>query len=231
VEGRKTFKKLQQKRKTMGSKIYLVRHAEAQHNVDNNFNIRDPLLTATGVVQAVKLSQTFPDRKIPLIISSSLQRAIQTTILAFPLLLDKRYFEPQTVAQGHGITGGAELIIDPDLQERSDLPCDTGSSRGTLESLFPRLDLSTLPSSWPQKVGPYAPDDDAVRERAAKMRRRLRELVESLDDPEKSIIVVTHGTFMQFLTRDDTLDLPKATWRAYRVQNDAQGNANLVPVE
>ena len=200
-------------RKKMGSKIFVVRHAESKHNVDKNFNQLDPGLTALGVQQAEQLGRIFPDPDcVGLILTSPLQRALQTTLSAFSNILDKRYFDSQS---GQGVNGGVELLIDADAQERSDLPCDTGSDRDTLGKTFPYLDFSTLPENWPLKDGPYTPDDEALRARAGKLRQRLRELVESLNDTKKTIVVVTHGVFMKFLTQDENIDLPKAGWSVY----------------
>ncbi|KAL6240253.1 hypothetical protein RBB50_012858 [Rhinocladiella similis] len=132
----------------MGSRIFVVRHAESKHNVDKNFNQLDPGLTALGVQQAEKLGRTFPDpESVSLTLTSPLRRAIQTTLSAFPNILDKGYFDAQS---GQGV----ELLIDADAQERSDLPCDTGSDRDTLEKSFPSLDFSSLPENWPLKNGP-----------------------------------------------------------------------------
>ncbi|EXJ70984.1 uncharacterized protein A1O5_05977 [Cladophialophora psammophila CBS 110553] len=123
----------------MGSIIFIVRHAESKHNVDKDFNQFDPGLTAFGVQQAEQLGRTFPDPKsISVILTSPLQRAIQTSLLAFPNILDKRYFDSQS---GQGTDGGAELLIDADAQERSDLPCDTGLDRASLGKMFPHLDF------------------------------------------------------------------------------------------
>ena len=106
-------------------------------------------------------------------------------------------------------------MIDADAQERSDLPCDTGSDRDTLGKTFPCLDFSTLLENWPLKDSPYTPNDKALRAHAGKLRQRLRELVESLNDTKKTIVVVTHGVFMKFLTQDENIDLPKAGWSVY----------------
>jgi broad specificity phosphatase PhoE len=212
----------------MGSIIFVVRHAEAKHNVDNNFDQLDPGLTALGVQQAEQLGRTFPHpASVGLILTSPLQRAIQTTLSAFSHILDKRYFDAQS---GRGVDGGVELLIDADAQERSDLPCDTGSDRDTLEKKFPHLDFSGLPENWPRKDGPYTPEDEALRARASKLRRRLRELVASLKDTA-AIVVVTHGVFMKFFTQDETIDLPKAGWSTYYARQDAEGGSILVPVE
>ncbi|KIW11114.1 hypothetical protein PV08_10414 [Exophiala spinifera] len=213
----------------MGSKIFVIRHAESKHNVDHNFDQLDPGLTELGLQQAEQLGRTFPDPdRVGLILTSPLQRALQTTLSAFSNILDKRYFDPQS---SQGVSGGVELLVDADAQERSDLPCDTGSDRDTLANTFPRLDFSTLPESWPRKDGPYTPDDEALRARAGNLRQRLRELDESLNDPNKAIVVVTHGVFMKFLTQDETIDLPKAGWSVYYARQDAEGGSVLVPAK
>jgi broad specificity phosphatase PhoE len=214
----------------MRSRIFVVRHAESKHNVDKNLDQLDPGLTDLGVQQAEQLGQTFPNpESISCVLTSPLQRAVQTTLSAFSSILNKRYFDAQS---GRGVDGGAESLIDADAQERSDLLCDTGSDRDTLEKTFPHLDFSDLPENWPLKEGPYAPDDDALRARASKLRQRLRKLVESVEDTrKKDIVVVTHGVFMKFLTQDESIDLPKAGWSTYHAHQDAEGCSILVPVE
>jgi broad specificity phosphatase PhoE len=121
----------------MGSKIFIVRHAESEHNVSKDFSELDPSLTTLGFRQAHQLSQTLPNpRSIAIVLSSPLRRAIQTTLAGFSEILDKRYF-PNDPMQG--ADNGAILLLDADLQERSDLPCDTGSSKDVLRKAFPGL--------------------------------------------------------------------------------------------
>lgn len=214
----------------MESKIFVIRHAESKHNVDKNLDQLDPGLTALGVEQAEQLGRTFPDpESVGVILTSPLRRAIQTTLSAFPHVLDRGYYLDD--GHGRGVDGGATLLVDADAQERSDLPCDTGSGRDVLEEIFPGVDFSTLPDDWPLKTGPFVPGDEALRDRARKLRRRLRELVASLEEPRKNLVVVTHGVFMKFLTDDETIDLPKAGWSTYHVRQDGEGHAVLVPAE
>src|ERR1700679_1464215 len=130
----------------MEAKIHVVRHAESVHNVDKDFSRLDPELTSASGI-------------LGLIISSPLRRTIQTTLLSFTNVLNKRYYDG---GSGNGIEGGAELRLDPDLQERSALPYDTVSDRRALETGFPTLDFSTLHLGWPSKEGAYSPDDNAV---------------------------------------------------------------------
>src|SRR4051794_32515130 len=109
----------------MTPKIYLIRHAESAHNVSKDFDHRDPPLTSLGISQASQLVTTFPNpSSIAVILTSPLTRAIQTTLAAFPHVLDQRYFDKDVSRPQNGVEKGAELIVDADLQERSALPCD-----------------------------------------------------------------------------------------------------------
>lgn len=212
----------------MVSKIIIVRHAESVHNVTKDFSKLDPSLTSLGVEQASSISQKLPSAgNIATIISSPLRRALQTTLAGFSSVLDKQYFDKSS---RQGIDGGATLSLDPDLQERSDLPCDTGSSASELSKVFPGLSFDDLGEEWLKKSGRYAPDDDAVEKRAEQVRKVLFEKAESLENEKrKDIVVVTHGVFMKFLTGDQDIDLPKAGWRIYTVEKESTGKYVLVP--
>lgn len=211
----------------MAVQIHIVRHAESVHNVSKDFTQRDPSLTPLGLQQAAQLIHEFPSSShVAVIITSPLQRAIQTTLAAFPHVLDKRYFSPQS---GQGIENGSLLVIDPDLQERSALPCDTGSSREVLEDVF-RIDFSDLAEDWHTKEGLYSPDDAAVKERAKRVRSRVAEVVDNLKDKEeRQVVIVTHGVFMKFLVEDPEIDLPKAGWKSYTVGKNNSGDI-LLPI-
>jgi broad specificity phosphatase PhoE len=200
----------------MASRVHLVRHAESVHNISHDFSQFDPELTPLGLQQATRLGQSFPyGRQVGAIITSPLKRAIQTTLAAFPYILDKRYFDPDS---GYGIESGAILFLDPDLQERSALPCDTGSASGALEAAFPRLGFKELAEGWQVKEDLYSPADEAVEERAKRVRYRIAAVCEDLQHQGRTdIVVVTHGVFMRFLLGDPDIDLPKASWKSYTV--------------
>ncbi|KAE8397703.1 hypothetical protein BDV37DRAFT_276718 [Aspergillus pseudonomiae] len=167
----------------MALQVHLVRHAESVHN------------------QAQQLIQSFPDApKVGAINTSPLKRAIQTTLAGFSHILDKRYFDTKS---GQGIENGATLILDPNLQERSALPCDTGSGSEDLDQAFPKL----------VKEGFYSPADEAVKERAKRATSRSSAVSEGLKNQKRThIVVVTYGVFMKFLSRDSEIDLLKAGW-------------------
>ena len=217
------------KKPGMSSVIYLVRHAESEHNVSKDFTQRDPPLTASGLDQAATLVESFPDTaSIALVLTSPLTRTLQTTTIGFP----------QVFRQG-AAGGGVQLIVDPDLQERSDLPCDTGSGRAELEEAFPAVDFGDLEQEWFVKEGLSAADDAAVANRAQRFRDRLREVITSLEKGRKddgqrrrtNVVVVTHGVFMKFLAEDDAIDLPRPGWKAFRLGSREGGGAVLNPLE
>jgi hypothetical protein len=100
------------------------------------------------------------------------------------------------------MTAAPKLILVPEAQERSDLPCDTASDRQTLEGDSPQLDFAALPEAWRVKKGLYAADDDAVEKRADRVWSHLAELIEGLAGREMSdLILVTHGVFYEISDR------------------------------
>ncbi|KAL5593154.1 hypothetical protein FOBRF1_012256 [Fusarium oxysporum] len=216
----------------MASIIYLVRHAESVHNVSKDFSHRDPPLTVLGITQASEVAKSFPSPdSVAVVVTSPLTRAVETTLTAFAHILDKR------VVGDSGIDKGARLILDPNLQERSTLLCDTGSDRATLEQQFPNLSFGVLGDNWYEKEGAYTADDAAVEARAKVVRESLRDLTEEFEkegiaaEGKKDVVVVTHGAFMKFLAEDETIDLPKAGWKAYAIGKRDDGEVTLLPVD
>ncbi|KAI1125157.1 histidine phosphatase superfamily [Nemania abortiva] len=168
--------------------IYLVRHAETISNVTGDGSHHDPGLTELGQQQSAELGAAFARLgHIDMIFTSPMQRAIQTTLGAFP-----KYTE--------------RFILLPELQERGKAPCaqcDIGSHPGVLLAKYgeTRLDFSHMTEEWTNK-GPgsfYAPSNALERARAA--RQLIREMVKPFEGTDARIVVVTHGRFIQFLTQ------------------------------
>ncbi|KAK5651910.1 hypothetical protein OQA88_11569 [Cercophora sp. LCS_1] len=201
--------------------IYLVRHAESEHNVSKDFSHRDPPLTSLGITQATALRTTFPSVPIETVITSPLTRAIETTIAGFTPVIDKSYIGDE------GKHGGARLILDRDLQERSDLPCDTGSDVVLLKDRFPGISFGVLEGdgNWWEKEGEHGASDEVVKGRAERVRKRLSRLAEEFGG---NVVVVTHGVFMKFLSEDENIDLPKAGWKAFKAEQQEEGRVRLV---
>lgn len=215
--------------------VCLVRHAEAEHNISNNFSRRDPGLTLLGVTQASSLSTQFPDpASVAIVLTSPLKRTLQTTLAGFSEILTSG--DTKKSDKGDNSTGaGAKLIIDRDLQERSDLPCDTGSDRATLEKAFPELDFSSLSDNWFTKSGLHAPDETSVALRAKVVRGKLWSIAESLrketaPGEQRLIVIITHGVFMKYLSQDMSIDLPKAGWQNFKVLKGTDGEVILARV-
>ncbi len=106
---------------------------------------------------------------------------------------------------------GKQVIALPELQETSDLPCDTGSDPAKLQEEYGTgkwkgtVDLSLVSEGWNDKSAntPWAPSAAKIEIRAREARRWLRELgMKSGADAE--IVVVTHGGYLHYFTEDWT---------------------------
>ncbi|KAI0637601.1 phosphoglycerate mutase-like protein [Trametes polyzona] len=202
-------------------RIYLTRHAQAEHNVSEDYTIPDAPLTKLGRQQAAALNEATKDTvqaTAELLVTSGLRRTLSTTLDGYPLL--RKRLE----------AAGKPIIVLPQLQEVNDLPCDTGSDRATLEAdpEYASLDLSALTPDWNSKAGFYAATEDAIRARARWVRRWLRAR------PERAIAVVAHGDLLRYITAGRNTHEPWANVevREYTFATDDEDDeAWLVPVK
>ncbi|KAF2003781.1 phosphoglycerate mutase family protein-like protein [Amniculicola lignicola CBS 123094] len=203
----------------MPPRLYLVRHAEGEHNAtvtcilvnplchidppQRNFQFRDLILTSKGQSQCATLRSTFPYHdEIDLVLSSPQRRAIQTAVLSFGPILARNE---------------VKYMALPLAQEVSDMGCDTGFPKDELEALIPglfegsdlRFDVEKIvrgvdgvPKGWNVKTGYYAYTREAISQRASDLRSWL------FQRSEDKIILVTHGAFLHFLTEDWDVDDP-----------------------
>jgi len=173
----------------MPPRIHCVRHAQGFHNLNAaNHAMPDPLLTPFGEEQCRTLSKTFPYMSdIDLVVASPLKRTIYTALNSFHQVIEKKKLR---------------VIGLPDLQETSDLPCDTGSTVAEVVKQFQGepVDLSILQepqnATWNNKKGKWAPHSEAIQARAKEARQWLR------NRPEKDIVVVTHGGYLHYFAED-----------------------------
>lgn len=109
-----------------------------------------------------------------------MKRTIYTALLSFPSKSDYT------------------LIALPELQETSDLPCDTGSEKAELAKEFEgkKVDLDLVVEGWNSKKGKWAASGQAIEERSQVARQWLKAR------KEKDIVVVTHGAMLHYLTED-----------------------------
>lgn len=199
--------------------------------MSKDFSQSDPPLTPLGLAQAGAIATTFPYlASVAIVLTSPLVRALQTTLAGFShiITLDgSSHSRPSSTVK---------LLIDRDLQERSDLPCDTGSDRASLVAAFPSLDFGALDEDWFAKDGLYAANEASVIRRARIVREKLWDVTVTLKEENrdskmpKAVIVVTHGVFMKFLSQDMDIDLPKAGWKGFHVRKDIEQQVVLLPV-
>nr|POE49134.1 putative phosphatase spac5h10.03 [Quercus suber] len=148
--------------------------------------MRDPLLTPYGEEQCRDLASKFPYHdNVDLVVASPLKRTIYTALHGF----------------GDDIqTKDIKVIALPELQETSDLPCDTGSSPEDIAAEFDGkpIDLTLVQPDWNSKKSRWAPTAPEIEKRARDARVWL------MARPEKEIVVVTHGGFLHYFTEDWT---------------------------
>ncbi|CAF1232108.1 unnamed protein product [Didymodactylos carnosus] len=153
--------------------IFYLRHCQAEHNVNNEYNIQDPRLTQIGIEHAKKI--ILPPN-LELVVCSPFVRTLQTYQILFP---------------GKEIP----LIIEPDLQEVSMCECDIGSSVETLVEQFPDLARELqrdLKHDWNEKTKDQC-TKEAIQKRAEKIRYLLHKR------SERKILVISHNCFLHGL--------------------------------
>lgn len=95
------------------------------------------------------------------------------------------------------VTRGLPIIALPLAEEGSDETSDTGSDIDVLRREFPSaVDFDHVHAGWYVHEGEYATDATALKARAVKLRRWIR------DRPEREAVLVCHGFFNHFLTGD-----------------------------
>ncbi|KAJ3808108.1 histidine phosphatase superfamily [Lentinula aff. lateritia] len=200
---------------SMAKVIHFTRHAQAEHNVDEDYFIPDAPLTPLGRRQAEELySQTTElQQSADLLVTSPLKRTLQTTIIGYRGL--RARLESQNSPK--------PIVVLSRLQEVNDFPCDTGSSRYELEQNdeFAGIDFESLEDDWNSKQG----DSGAVKARARWVRRWLR------DRPEQNIVVVAHGDILRQITKTSLYEA--SPWanvevRKFTFMHDSDDEAKLV---
>lgn len=120
--------------------IHCVRHGQGVHNLSHaNHHLPDPELTPLGEEQARSLCAKYPKlANVQLIVSSPLRRTLQTALLAFPSQLE----------------GGLQVLALPEMQEASNLICDTGRDLLDVKADFEQLPVNfdVVETGWHVKV-------------------------------------------------------------------------------
>ena len=209
----------------MAGKIHLVRHAEGLHNLRNDPNIPDAPLSERGFDFAEDLGRRFiqaHSNSVGAIISSPLRRTIQTSLTAFPRILDASQYPENS---GKGVRNGVKLVLDANIQEITELPCNTGSPLTDLETEFPELkpQILDLDRNWYIKVGPDSPSL-AVPERRNQILEGLYRNLAALRNGQggKDVVVVTHQGVIALLALN--ANIPLAQWQSFDLIKNAAGD-------
>ncbi|KAI1811631.1 phosphoglycerate mutase-like protein [Poronia punctata] len=188
--------------------VVLIRHAQALHNVDNDWSLFDPQLTDTGIEQcktlASQLEACFPFTKDDCrVVVSPLTRTLQTVQHSLGWLLDS----------------GVPVDVRAEWQEDTANPCDVGAERAELEKIWAGFNFSQLDPIYPQKTGLYGPAEETIRQRAAFARQWLSE------QPDKCIVVVTHSGFLKRVVQEPRYR--NVEYRAYKIGRNGSGEVEF----
>ncbi|KAJ4348716.1 uncharacterized protein N0V89_010094 [Didymosphaeria variabile] len=168
------------------TQLHLIRHAQGYHNLREDYNLPDTLLTPEGEQQSIALSHEIPDIfSINCIYASPMRRTLYTALLTFRTVL---HFNPNL-----------RIIALPELQETSDFACDTGSPLAQLRKEFEGkpVDFSHVFEGWnDKKSGRFRPTTGLTEQRAGEARRVIRE------EAEGFVAVVAHGGVNHYFTED-----------------------------
>lgn len=120
---------------------------QGEHNKGGDAYLTpDPRLTEAGIRECEGLEKKFPyQSSIDLIVVSPLRRTIQTALYSFQPTINR----------------GVRVVALAEIQETSDVACDTGSDVTDLKREFaeyqtvsrtPVVDFSQVPEHWNKKV-------------------------------------------------------------------------------
>ncbi|KAJ5339057.1 hypothetical protein N7452_005785 [Penicillium brevicompactum] len=203
----------------MQGRIHLVRHAEGLHNLRNDRNIPNAPLSERGFDFAEDLGHRFISENsncVGAIVSSPLRRAIQTSSTAFHRILDSTQYPENS---GMGVNNGVMLALDANLQEITDLPCNTGSGLNDLTTEFPGLKsaIQDLHKDWHVKTGPDSPLTQPPSKRKPEILQRLEKTLAGLQNQpmRKDVIVVTHEGVIDLLA--PTADIHMGQWQTFNL--------------
>ncbi|KAL4867227.1 hypothetical protein BDV12DRAFT_210012 [Aspergillus spectabilis] len=212
----------------MRGRIHLLRHAEGIHALRRDTSIPDAPLSERGFDFAEDLGRCFVDKhsnSTGAIISSPLCRTIQTSLTAFPRILDTTQYPENSDV---GAENGLALTLDANLQETYNLPCNTGTPKDRLATRFPRqvAEINQLHPNWQVKTGPLSPLPQLPAQRKTAILERLNQALQELEHRpvNNDVVVVTHQGILELLA--PTTNIPAGEWHTFDLVRN--GNGQLV---
>ena len=126
------------------------------------------------------------------------------------------------------------MVLDPDLQEIRDSPCNTGSPVDDLLVEFSELksQLRDFPANWFEKTGRLDPGSEAVALRKTRIleslwttAERLRAVTDLEQKKRTDIIVVTHeGIVLELVPNGN---IPPESFKTFTLTKSATGKILL----
>eukprot|EP00955_Chlamydomonas_euryale_P037762 350874-Chlamydomonas_euryale.AAC.7 len=219
--------------------LIIIRHGESEFNraVEEGQSFKDPMifdppLTSRGRDQARALRERLRGELAchgdALWVVSPLRRAIETFLLACPLVGSVGDATPDVVAGPSGLAcarsrsseglGNAAVELQPLISEFCVTAGDVGSSTSQLASEFPQMarQLAVLPETWwfqePRRPNCAAAKTMNCTEPRAHQKQRVGEFARWLSRrPERFIILVGHCSF----------------WKEFSKSNDRMRNGEM----
>lgn len=156
------------------TRLYLVRHAQAQGNVEKTFQGSiDAPLSALGMEQLERLAERFADMPFDVIYSSPLARAYQT-------------------AQAVNRAWGREIVVEPRFTE-----IHGGKFEGVAFDLLPKR----FPEEyrvWTEEPWRFAaPEGESMEQVLARVQAGVEDVVRA--NQGKTVVVTSHGCALRNL--------------------------------
>ncbi len=184
------------------SKIYWIRHGQAQHNVladkigEESYRIlRDPELTLLGINQAKECNKIMVPENIELVLVSPLTRTLQTAKLIFTTVSNEK--------KNDSSLPKIKMISYDELLEypQGNHICNYRKNKSMLIELFPFVEYNiTETIEWSPDKETYTDLDKRIN--------RIRMIINNLIKKEKykKIAVVCHNSLMKrVLQRKDEI--------------------------
>jgi broad specificity phosphatase PhoE len=215
----------------MSKQVIVIRHGQAEHNVDVEANLRRHVkLTEQGNLQCIALCNSFRDLPLPdLVISSPLMRTLQTT---------QNIFKDTVPVVVHGDAREVwreeqNLCEAPfDLQDNGEPPSEfenydwepvriaTGAIQSSRRSSLGRV----MMRAWERRCVEMDQDFKRLKARAA----RLSRYIESR--PEATICLVSHAAILGLVTGDDKEGpMNNCEVRVYRLRRGRWTRLQTIP--
>lgn len=154
--------------------VIIIRHAQAQHNLTQNWGIFDPVITDLGIQQCKETSEKLVKHSPEMVFVSPSKRTMETANIIF-----KDY-----------PTFTTNLLVE----YQTGVPCNSVDTIENLYKLYPGFNYHTFIGKLPSKEVTWN-DGDIRAQKVADLLKCLKSL------GKRSVALVTHGNFIRNILR------------------------------